>query len=432
VNELPRGWAWATLNDIAEWGSGGTPKAGDPRYYGGGIPWAVIGDLSDGVVATTAGSLTPEGLRSSSAKLVDPGTVLMALYGSIGKLGIAGIEMATNQAIAFARPRGSVEPRFLFWFLRFQREAFSAAGKGATQKNISQAVVKPWPVPVPPLAEQRRIVAAIEEHLSRLDAGVDLLRDAKRRLDRMKLLILNAAFARATETSPLEQLADVRLGRQRSPKNHIGPNMKPYVRAANVTWSGLDLADVKQMHFSETEAGVYELHPGDVLLAEASGSASEVGKPVVWSGEIEGCCFQNTLIRVRSRGTRPEYLRLVFLRAALTGQFAQAAPGVGIHHLGSSRLASWPVPLLSADEQASLVADVESKFSLVGAMNKSTHLAVSRASMLRRAILVRAFRGELVPQDSNDEPASVLLERIAAERAVAPRAARKRKERTPT
>src|SRR5688572_16701481 len=92
----------------------------------------------------------------------------------------------------------------------------------------------------------------------------------------------------------LDEVADVRLGRQRSPKNHSGERMRPYVRAANLTWNGLDLADVKEMNFSASESETYELHPGDVLVAEASGSAHEVGKPAVWRGEIDGCCFQNT------------------------------------------------------------------------------------------------------------------------------------------
>src|SRR5262249_4293074 len=134
-------------------------------------PWAVIGDLNDGVVTDTASSITQAGLAESSASLILPGTLLVAMYGSIGKLGIAGVEMATNQAIAFARPLAGVEPRYVFWYLRSQRSALAGAGKGATQKNISQTVLRPWPIPLAPNNEQRRIVAAIEEHLSHLDAG---------------------------------------------------------------------------------------------------------------------------------------------------------------------------------------------------------------------------------------------------------------------
>src|SRR5581483_10464210 len=95
--------------------------------------------------------------------------------------------------------------------------------------------------------------------------------------------------------------------------------------------------------------------PGDIVLSEASGSASEVGKPAIWRGELDLCCFQNTLIRVRSQGPLPEYLILVLGEAALSGAFAQTALGVGIHHLGATRLSTWPIPLPPLEEQQRIV-----------------------------------------------------------------------------
>src|SRR4051794_9538680 len=94
----------------------------------------------------------------------------------------------------------------------------------------------------------------------------------------------------------LADIAEVRLGRQRSPKNATGARMRPYLRAANVTWAGLSLTDVNTMAFTEDESETYELRAGDLLLGEASGSPSEVGKPGQYRGEIDGCCFQNTLL----------------------------------------------------------------------------------------------------------------------------------------
>src|SRR5436190_538026 len=122
MSDLPRGWVEATLGTIADWGSGGTPKAGTADYYGGYIPWAVIGDLTDGPVHETSQNITDLGLRSSSAKLVGPDVVLIAMYGSIGKLGLPSTSMATNQAIAFARPRVDIVSRmYLFYYLMHAR-----------------------------------------------------------------------------------------------------------------------------------------------------------------------------------------------------------------------------------------------------------------------------------------------------------------------
>jgi type I restriction enzyme S subunit len=153
------------------------------------------------------------------------------------------------------------------------------------------------------------------------------------------------------EAARLDQVAQVQLGRQRSPKNHLGDRMRPYVRAANLTWDGLALDDVKEMNFTEAESCVYELRRGDVLVAEASGSRDEVGKPAVWRGEIDGCCFQNTVVRVRTLGVAPEYLRYFLLGEARSGRIGRASPGVGIHHIGATRLAAWKVPVPPLAEQ---------------------------------------------------------------------------------
>jgi type I restriction enzyme, S subunit len=184
-----------------------------------------------------------------------------------------------------------------------------------------------------------------------------------------------------------DELAEVRLGRQRSPKNHSGSRMRPYLRAANVTWGGLDLEDVKQMNFTEEESVVYELRPGDVLVAEASGSADEVGKPAAWRGEIDGCCFQNTLIRVRTLGPLPEYLRYFLLSEARSGRIGRASPGVGIHHIGATRLAAWQVPVAPHAEQRRIVAAIEEQLSRLDAAEAALEAAQHRLHIYRLAVL---------------------------------------------
>src|SRR5688500_18949689 len=94
----------------------------------------------------------------------------------------------------------------------------------------------------------------------------------------------------------LASIADVRLGRQRSPARAKGPHMRPYMRAANVTWHGIDVTDVKEMDFTPSEYETYGLRRDDILLGEASGSPDEVGKAAIWRDEFPGACFQNTLI----------------------------------------------------------------------------------------------------------------------------------------
>jgi type I restriction enzyme, S subunit len=211
----------------------------------------------------------------------------------------------------------------------------------------------------------------------------------------------------------LADVADVRLGRQRSPKNHVGARMRPYVRAANIRWSGLDLTDVKEMNFSESESQIYELRRGDVLVAEASGSASEVGKPAIWRDEIPGCCFQNTIIRVRSRGPLPEYLRYWILAEARSGRIGAAAPGVGIHHIGSTRLMAWSVAVPPLEEQARIVELIEEQLSRLDAADATLAAATRRIEAARSSAVIGSI-GERWPycridQLSNGTPHALAI-----------------------
>lgn len=127
----------------------------------------------------------------------------------------------------------------------------------------------------------------------------------------------------------VDQAGAVRLGRQRSPDRATGAYQTKYVRAANITPAGLDLSDLLEMNFTPAERKVFGLRPGDVLLTEASGSSSQVGRAAIWRADVEPCCYQNTVIRFRPHLTTPEYALLVFRHFAAAGVFAGAARGWG-------------------------------------------------------------------------------------------------------
>ena len=156
---IPNGWALKKMPDVVKWSSGGTPKATEKSYYENGtIPWLIIGDLNDGVVTTSASKITELGLQNSSAKMIPVGTLLVAMYGSIGKLGITGIECCTNQAIAYAKELKGVSTKYMYYYMAMMKSELISQGKGGTQKNISQTVLNSLEVLVPPEKEQKRIV----------------------------------------------------------------------------------------------------------------------------------------------------------------------------------------------------------------------------------------------------------------------------------
>lgn len=193
TDELPPGWSRAPLADVGTWGSGGTPSRSDAKAYGGDIPWLKIGDLPDGPVVSAEERITKHGLAVSAAKLLPPETLLVAMYGSIGKLGITTEPCATNQAIAFCKPHAGFNLNYLFYLLMGQRHRLLEQGQGGTQLNISQTILKAHEVSIAPSAEQKRIVSKLDELFSRIDEGERALERVSMLVERYRQSVLKAA-----------------------------------------------------------------------------------------------------------------------------------------------------------------------------------------------------------------------------------------------
>lgn len=196
----------------------------------------------------------------------------------------------------------------------------------------------------------------------------------------------------------VDQAGAVRLGRQRSPDKHTGRYRTKYVRAANITPEGLDLTDLLEMDFTPAERAIFALRVGDVLLTEASGSSAQVGRAALWRGEIDNCCYQNTVIRFRPHVTLPEYALLVFRHNAASSIFAHTARGIGIQHLGASRFAALAFPLPPLGEQRRIAEVTEKRLAEIREADGRLRSALNHLSEQVREILAAAAAGELVEQ----------------------------------
>ncbi|GAA3084088.1 restriction endonuclease subunit S [Streptomyces goshikiensis] len=427
---------------MADWGSGGTPKSGVSDYYGGDIPWVVSGDLNDKTIHSATSTITSDGLTSSSAKWVPEGSVLVAMYGAtIGKLGITGRPLTTNQAVAFASPyQNLIDKRFLFWYLRSQRDALRKTGKGGAQPNISQTILKAWPIPVPPLAEQHRIVEALEDHLSRLEAATGSMVRAKRRMRPYTASVLNRAAlgssirrnhhsdgmetdcrrflqglsSKRFDYASLPVLPDGWLWRRSAdvcesinsgstPKAHLmhpGSGDVPFLKVYNITQDGrVDFTNKptyvdRVTHESQLKRS--RVRPGDVLTNIVG---PPLGKTAVVPEQHDEWNINQAIVAFRAGPElHPEWLALALRSPFVLGLLqATAKATAGQFNVALSTCRELPLPVPPRHVQLDLVTQSAELLDVSDRFASQVVRTSLRAQHLRQALLRRAFTGQLVP-----------------------------------
>lgn len=320
---------------------------------------------------------------------------------------------------------------------------------------------------VPPLAEQERIVTAIEEAFSKLDAGEAGLRTVRQLLKRMRDAILTAAVTGRlvpqdpTDTPAAKLLADLGVAEISPPDapqlpagwcwaelgdtafdSGYGTSIKcsydadgpGVLRIPNIRAGRVDLTDLKRAPASATLNDSLLLAPGDLLIVRTNGSQDLIGRCAAVTASL-GCSFASYLIRFR---LRTDLLDGSFASLQLSAKWWRrrlesiAASSAGQYNLSLRGLAPTPMALPPLEEQARIVAEVERQLSFVEACGRAVDVGLARSAGLRRSVLKAAFEGRLVPQDPTDEPASALLDRVRESRvAPGPRIARGNRRHTP-
>ena len=464
MSAMPEGWAKTTLGEIASWSSGGTPSRSEPSYYGGDIPWIKSGELNARYVTRTEENITEAGLAGSSAKLFPSGSVAIAMYGAtIGKTAILGVDAATNQACAVGIPEiGVSSSTFLYRLLQNEKDAFIAKGKGGAQPNISQAVIKSHEIYLPPLAEQTRIAAKLDELLAQVDTLKARIDGIPALLKRFRQSVLAAAVSgRLTEEWRAQHVGWVD---ERSPttvpasgslplgwsskatgdicgfitkgttpskeKMTAGHGEVPYIKVYNLTFTGeldfsIDPTFVDAItHSTDLKRSIVK--PGDVLMNIVG---PPLGKVSIVPATYPEWNINQAIARFRaSNEISAAYLALCLrTEEVLSHAVSRAKATAGQFNLTLEICRGLPLPVPPLDEQTEIVRRVEQLFAFADQLEARVAAAQERIDKLTQSILAKAFRGELVAQDPNDEPASVLLERIKAQRAAAPKTKRERK-----
>ncbi|MYG40205.1 MAG: restriction endonuclease subunit S [Nitrospira sp. SB0677_bin_15] len=215
------------------------------------------------------------------------------------------------------------------------------------------------------------------------------------------------------------------LGKMLDKSKNVGTPI-PYLRNINVRWGSFDLSDLLNMKFEEAEKERYGLQSGDLIICEGG----EPGRCAIWKQSNSDMRIQKALHRVRfpTKSIANKFAYYFMLFSSSNGHLSKFFTGTTIKHLTGKGLANLEFPVSSIAEQNQIVDQIESRLSAAERLEQDIANGLKQAEALRQSLLKKAFEGRLVPQDPNDEPASVLLERIRAEKAKPKQKARKLKK----
>ncbi len=429
INKLPLNWDVCKLSDIFLTSSGGTPKRGVSSYYGGNIPWLKSGELNNGIIYWSEEFITQEGLKNSSAKIFPKGSLLIALYGAtVGKLGILDFDSTTNQAICCIYQNKNYSRNFLFYYLVYKKDYLINSGKGGAQPNISQEIIKNLELPVPPLAEQGRIVDRIEEIFAKIDAGVEKLKSAQEKIKQYKQSVLHSAFTgklyKTTEWKSCTLGDIVSKDKYAMKRGPFGSSLKKEYFVENGIrifeqynpinedpyWARYFITKEKFKEMETFKAGA-----GD-LLVSCSGT---LGKILLLPDDVEDGIINQALLKIRLDNNK--VLNLFFIHWFNSPKtqklILDSVRGAAIQNIASVKeLKQINFLLPTIPEQERIVEEIEKRFAKADKMLEVVEKSLKFAEQLKQSVLKKAFEGKLVPQDPNDEPASVLLERIKSEK----------------
>jgi type I restriction enzyme S subunit len=430
--ELPVGWAEAPIHEINSY----TSNATDPQAE----PDQVFELYSVPAFPTRLPELIKGSEIGSTKQRVQNGDVLICKINprinrvwSVGKNDV-NPQIASSEWIVVRSPHLSASYLCRLFSSPGFRELLcdGVTGVGGSLTRAQPKRVREFKIPIAPASEQRHIASKLDTTLADVDACRQRLDGVAAILKRFRQAVLAAATSgeltrewreergeslKPWKTVKTKEAGKIQLGRQRSPKYHSGPTMRPYLRVQNVFEDRIDLDDVMEMDFSGADLEKYTLHPCDILLNEGQ-SPQYLGRPAMYRGELPGACFTNSLIRFQA-GTSvvPDFALLVFRHCMHSGRYvSEGTITTNIAHLSAGRFGEVEFPLPSHDEQTEIVRRAQQLFTLADQLDARLTVARKIVDRLTPALLAKAFRGELVPQDPSEEPASVLMERIRAAR----------------
>jgi type I restriction enzyme, S subunit len=472
VSVLPQGWARCQIGEATRIVSGGTPPSKEPLNFQnkGGVSWVTPADLSGyrGMyISCGARNLSDVGYEACSALKMPPGTVLFSSRAPIGYVAIAENEISTNQGFKnFVLP-ATLESRFVYQYLRHIKPIAESVATGTTFKELSGSAAAKLPLLVAPLAEQKRIADKLDTVLARVDACRERLDRVLLILKRFRRSVLSAAIsgqltvdwrekniAISHSTGELiqearDELSEYLLDRKTSEKKApIQPDLTNWEFQVPATWITCSVNQFAECldrlrvpikredrksgkglfpyYGANGEVGRIDdfIFDDELVLVTEDETFYGREKPIAYRSS--GKCWVNNhahVLRPRTKDAA-DYLCYALMYYDVIPWLSGTT---GRAKLTQAALNALPIAMPPKLEQAEIIRRVQTLFAFADGLETRLATARTATDRLTPALLAKAFRGELVPQDPNDEPASELLKRLAAQREAAPKTARARK-----
>ncbi|WP_296304031.1 restriction endonuclease subunit S [uncultured Desulfovibrio sp.] len=415
---LPEGWKWVRLGDVTQIASGGTPSSKTKEFYdNGNIPWLSPADLSNyNAVYISHGKkmLTPLGLKNSSARLLPSNTVCLSSRAPIGYVVIAQNPLCTNQGFKNFLPSHLYIPRFLYWYLKGSKPLLESYASGTTFLELSATKVARIPFPLPPREEQERIVGHIESLFARLDEARQKAEAVRDSVALRRAAILHKAFTGELTAKWREEQGISKESWKKKDFAHIITNIEAgknvrceerppreneagIIKVSAVTWGFFNEMESKTCPDPSLYNENIQIKKGDFLFSRAN-TLQLVGNCVIVENITKKLMLSDKILRFSlDECTLKNYLLFFSLSDQYRSQIENAASGNqdGMRNISQKKLLGLTIPLPTLPEQREIVRLLDDLLGRERRIGEAADAVVAHIERMKKAILARAFRGEL-------------------------------------
>ncbi|MCB4747164.1 MAG: restriction endonuclease subunit S [Sulfurovum sp.] len=400
--ELPEGWEWKKLGDISKLIGGGTPKRNNLEFWDNGtIIWlsptdlGKIGEIID--ISDSKDKITELGLKKSSARLLPIGTVLYSSRATIGKIAINSVEVSTNQGFTNFICNDELSNKYLAYCLNRFTDKITSLSNSTTFKEVSKTSLKEFNIPLPPLQEQKRIVAKLDSLFAKIDQAIALHQQNIDEANALMGSVLNEVFGELEERYEKDIIKNILKIAQYGFSTKSSDNGRyPFLRMGDLQNGKILFNNLKYVNLTDTEFKKYKLEKND-LLFNRTNSYELVGKTSIFEDDID-MSFASYLIRLRvDESIILPYFLNYYLNAKKTQDSLKemATRAVNQSNINAQKLQSISVPLPPLSVQQKTITYLDQLSQKTEKLKQAQQEKMESLKDLKVSLLDRAFRGEL-------------------------------------